>query len=171
MTDAEWVEISERLGRRIVDLGLTLEQVGPDGAAEFEFGEEGEILVFLGDEERICENVDEAVETLEDWADELGADPARAGAIVEFVERLVERLEGVAPTARLQAFFDQDLPPLLERYGLHEIDPDAFDPDVDDESVLCLIEDGNGACWVVFLDEDDEVSYDVAEAGGEVTQP
>lgn len=165
MRDEEWVQISERLGRRITELGLTLEQMGPDGAAEFELGEEGEIVLFLGDEERICGDASEAEGTLMEWADEMGADPSRPGAIVELVERLVEQLESVAPGGRYHAFFDLDLPPLLEPHGLQELDPETFDPDVDDETVLCLVEDGNGACWVVFLDDADEVSYDVAEAG------
>jgi len=165
MRDEEWVEISERLGRRITELGLTLEQMGPDGAADFELGEEGEIVLFLGFEEHICGDANEAQGTLAEWADEMGADPSRPGAIVEFVERLVEQLEGVGPGGRYHAFFDLDLPPLLERHGLQELDPETFD--VDDETVLCLVEDGNGACWVVFLDDDNEVGYDAAEPGAE----
>ena len=124
MRDEEWVEISERLGRRITELGLTLEQMGPDGAADFELGEEGEIVLFLGFEEHICGDANEAQGTLAEWADEMGADPSRPGAIVEFVERLVEQLEGVGPGGRYHAFFDLDLPPLLERHGLQELDPE-----------------------------------------------
>lgn len=165
MTDEEWVQISEELSQRIGELGLTLEQVGPDGFADFELAEGGEIVLFLGDEERVCDGREAAMEMLEQWAAEYGADPGRPGAIVEFVEVLGERLEEVPPAGRLQGFFDLDLAPLLERFGLQELDPDAFDPDVDDESVLCLVEDGNGACWVVFLDDADEVSYDEADAG------
>jgi hypothetical protein len=155
----------ERLSEKIAGLGLTLEQAGPDGFVDYDLGDDGEIVLFLGDEERACESLDEAFAVLEEWAEEHGSDPQAPGAIVEFVDEVWSLLEPVEADARLQAFFDVDLPPLLERYGLQELDPDAFDPDLDDETLLCLVEDGKGACWAVFLDENDEVSYDAAAPG------
>ena len=62
----------------------------------------------------------------------------------------------------LGAFGAHALRESLDAYGLSELEPETFDADLDDETLLCVVEDSNGACWLVFLDEADEVGYDFA---------
>ena len=133
---------------------------------DHEVVEDGSIMVYLGEEERLCDDLDEALEALGEWAEEYGADPSRPGAIVEFAGHLTKRLASIAPDSRLAAFFDLDLPRILKPFGLVELDLEDF-PSVVDDSVLCVVEDGNAACWVVFLDEDDAVSYVAARVGSD----
>jgi hypothetical protein len=156
-------QVARTIGRRINRLGLTLEQLGPEKSVHFELGTDGRIVVFLGEAEHTCPDVEHALGLIDRWAEKVGADPSRPGAIVEFVDQLGQLIEATMPARRTRSFNDLDLSRLLERHGMRELEPGSHAPGLDDGSLLCLVEDRAGARWVVFFDESEEVGYDVAD--------
>jgi hypothetical protein len=157
-------QIAGTIASRITQLGLTLEQIGPDNSVEFELKEDGQIVVVLGETEHTCTGLDQVFDLLDRWAEKVGADPSRPGAIVEFCDQLGALIEATMPARRTRSFNDLDMSRLLERHGMRELEPGRHASGLDDVSLLCLVEDRAGARWVVFFDEAEEVNYDVADA-------
>ncbi|MCA9673023.1 MAG: hypothetical protein KC503_45840 [Myxococcales bacterium] len=143
----------EQLDQAILDLGLSLEQVGPDGAVEFEIDEDGEIALYLGGERELHTDLADALERIGEWGEEYGGDPDRPGAIVELVEAIERAL---AEAEDVNVVFEIDIDPMLDAFALEPLD---FE-EAEDDNTIGVFQDANGAVWRVFVDADDSIAYE-----------
>jgi len=142
----------QRLEDAIFEAGVAVEQLGPVDGVCFAI-EEDEVVLRLGEEgEERFDELDEALQRVVEYGDEIGGDGRRRGAIVELTERL-EELVARLPRAKRCASLcrqEREVDRLVARYGFTELD---LDDSAAEGEVLRSLEDGNGALWLVTVAE------------------
>jgi len=158
----------DRLFDAILAAGVAVEQVGLADGVSFEIDEDGSVSLVLGEEgAEQFDDIKDALQRIEVYAEELGGDGSRHGAIVDFV-RALEKLAARAPAGRVSDHlidcFDE-VCAIADKLGLESLSHvlmDDTEVTADDVGDIGYFEDSNSVIWLVYVD-DDEVLYRLVE--------